>query len=316
MGVRLYYASDIHGSEKLWRKFLGASSFYGAEVLIMGGDLTGKVMVPLVEVAPGVWEGRLFGKRQRAKGEAKLAELERRVRLNGFYPLRCDRDQHRRLEEDERYREEVFKRVMADELARWLELAGDRLANTGVRCFVMAGNDDDWEIDEVLEKAPDPVESCEGRRVTFGGVQMISSAWANPTPWDSPRELGEDELLGRLEDLASALVPGIPTIFNLHCPPYDSGLDRAPELTEDLRVRMQGGEPNLIPVGSSAVRLLIERHQPLLGLHGHIHESRAATHIGRTLCINPGSAYAEGVIEGAVVEVDGDRIVSCQLVSG
>jgi Icc-related predicted phosphoesterase len=258
----------------------------------------------------------VLGKRQRVKGEERLKDLERRIRLNGFYPLRCDPEEHRRLDEDEGHRAEAFARLMRQELERWLALASDKLTGTDVRCYVMAGNDDDWDIDEVLAGARDPVESCEGRRVVFDGIQMISSAWANPTPWNSPRELEEEPLLEHLEELAGGLEPGVPAIFNLHCPPFDSGLDEAPELSTDLRVMRAGGEPKMIPVGSKAVRALIERHQPMLGLHGHIHESRAATRIGRTVCVNPGSAYAEGVLDGAVVELDGGEIISYQLVSG
>jgi Icc-related predicted phosphoesterase len=314
--MRLYYASDLHGSEKLWRKFVNAGSFYEAQVLIMGGDVTGKVMVPLVEERPGVWRAHVFGKDQRAKGESKAAELERRIRLNGFYPLRCDEREYRRLQEDEVHRDEVFHDVMRAELQRWLEVAAEKLANSGVRCLVMPGNDDDWDIDEVIDKAPPPIESVEGRVVELGGVEMISSAWANPTPWDSPRELTEEELLEHLEKLAAQLSPGTPAIFNLHCPPYDSGLDVAPELTDDLRVVKEGGEPKTIPVGSRAVRTLIERHQPMLGLHGHIHESRGATEIGSTLCINPGSVYGEGVLDGAIVDLEEGRVASYQLVSG
>jgi Icc-related predicted phosphoesterase len=314
--MRLYYASDIHGSEKLWRKFLNAASFYEADVLIVGGDLTGKVMVPLVEREPGVWSAHVFGKDQQAKGEDRAAELERRIRFNGFYPIRCDEDAYARLRRDDAHRETVFKGLMRAELQRWMEIAADNLRNSTVRCFVMPGNDDEWDIDEVLETAPAPVESVEGRIVSFDGIEMISSAWTNPTPWDSPRELPEDKLLERLEKLAAQLDGRAPAIFNLHCPPYDSGLDIAPELTPDLRVVTEGGEPKLIPVGSTAVRSLIEHHRPLLALHGHIHESRAAATIGSTLCINPGSAYGEGVLDGVTVDIDGRRVTSYQLVSG
>ncbi|MFN2489316.1 MAG: metallophosphoesterase [Actinomycetota bacterium] len=314
--MRLYYASDVHGSEKLWRKFVNAASFYGADVLIMGGDLTGKVMVPLVERKPEVWTGRVFGKEQKAKGEDKVAELERRIRLNGFYPIRCSEDEFHRLQEDESHRDDVFRRSMSAELERWMGIARDKLAGSNVRCFVMPGNDDEWDIDDVLDRAPAPVKSVEGRVVSFDGIDMISSAWANPTPWDSPRELDEAALLERLEKLAVELDPERPAIFNLHCPPFDSTLDLAPELTDDLRVVTEGGEPKLVPVGSSAVRTLIERHQPLLSLHGHIHESRGAVEIGASLCINPGSAYAEGVLDGVTVDVSGGRVEGYQLVSG
>lgn len=314
--MRLYYASDIHGSEKLWRKFLNASSFYEADVLIMGGDLTGKVMVPLVERKPRVWFAHVFGKDQKAKGEDNAAELERRIRLNGFYPIRCDEDEYQRLQRDDFHREAVFKGLMRAELERWMKIAADKLGDSGVRCFVMPGNDDEWDIDDVLEGAPAPVENVEGRVVSFDGVDMISSALTNPTPWDSPRELPEEELLDHLEKLAAQLDRRAPAIFNLHCPPYNSGLDVAPELTDDLRVVTEGGEPKLIPVGSTAVRTMIERCRPMLALHGHIHESRAATQIGPTLCINPGSAYGEGVLDGVTVDIEGARISSYQLVSG
>jgi uncharacterized protein len=161
--MRIYYASDIHGSEKLWRKFLNAASFYEADVLIMGGDLTGKVMVPLVERKPQVWVARVFGKDQKAKGDHNAAELERRIRLNGFYPLRCDEDEYQRLQHDEVHRDAVFKELMRAELNRWMQIAADKLGRSTVRCFVMPGNDDEWDIDDVLHNAPAPVESVEGR---------------------------------------------------------------------------------------------------------------------------------------------------------
>lgn len=318
--MRVYYASDLHGAEKLWRKFLNAAAFYDADVLVMGGDLTGKVLVPVVERRPGRWAARLSGKEQKAKTEGQLVELEQRIRFNGFYPIRCSLEEFSLLSADESFRDQRFKKAMRAELQRWLQLAHDKLAGSGVTCFVMPGNDDEWDIDAVLESAPVPIVSCEGRVVEIDGmadgVQMLSSAWTNPTPWDSPRELPEDELAERLEKLAAELTSDRPAIFNLHCPPYDSGLDRAPQLTDDLRVVTEGGEPKMVPVGSTAVRELIERHQPLLALHGHIHESRAAVEIGRTLCVNPGSAYAEGVLDGVVVELDRDGISSYQLVSG
>lgn len=314
--TRLYFASDIHGSEKLWRKFLTAPSFYGADVLIMGGDMSGKLLVPMVESAPGRWESHLFGKRQKAKGEDGVRELEHRARFNGFYPYRCDPAEMDRLHADEAYRDEVFRRAMAQEADRWMVIAHEKLGGKGIPVYVMPGNDDPWEFDEVFARAPDPVENVEGRVVRFDGLQMLSSGWANPTPWDSPREKPEDELMKAFEEIAAALDPDLPAVFNLHIPPYDSTLDLAPELTEDLRVVSKGGEVSMLPVGSTAVREFIERHQPVVSLHGHIHESRGAVRIGRTLAINPGSTYGEGVLDGAIVDIEDGEVVSHQLVSG
>jgi uncharacterized protein len=314
--IRLYYASDIHGSEQLWRKFLNAATFYDARVLIMGGDMSGKLLVPLVESKPEVWESRVFGRDQKVRGEAGARQLEERIRFNGFYPYRCDPIEMDRLREDQAYQDHVFKRVMADELERWLALAQEKLDHLDARVYVMPGNDDPWEFDQVLARAPDRVENVEGRVIRLDGLQMLSSGWSNPTPWDSPREKTEEELLETFEKLREDLEPGEPAIFNLHVPPYDSTLDMAPELTEDLRVVARGGEANMIPVGSTAVREFIERHQPILSLHGHIHESRGAINIGETVAINPGSTYGEGVLDGAVVDIEDGKVVSYQLVSG
>jgi uncharacterized protein len=311
--MRIYYAGDVHGSEKCWRKFLNAAKFYEVDTLVMGGDITGKVMVPVVETSDGRRQARVLGRDEIVSG-SEVDELEKRIRFNGFYPYRCDRAEYQRLESDTAYRDSVFTRLMVDEVRRWIRLAEERLGGTGIRCFVMPGNDDEFTVDEALESPY--VVNPDNRVVRVNGVQMLSCSWTNPTPWDSPREEDEEHLFDRLERLAAELEPGLATVFNLHCPPAGTSLDRAPQLTEDLRVVLDGGEPRIVSVGSTAVRQLIERHQPVLSLHGHIHESRAIAKIGRTTCVNPGSAYSEGVIDGAVVELRGDAVKACQLVTG
>jgi Icc-related predicted phosphoesterase len=208
----------------------------------------------------------------------------------------------------------VFARLMIDEVRRWVRLAEDRLAGTDVRIFVMPGNDDELAIDPALESPL--VINPDNEVVEIGELQMLSCSWVNPTPWNSPREEPEDVLLARLEGLADRLDVGRPTIFNLHCPPHGSTLDSAPQLTADLEIVIDGSEPRIVPVGSTAVRTLIERHQPVLSLHGHIHESRGVARIGRTTCVNPGSAYSEGVIDGALVLLEDDEVRTCQLITG
>jgi Icc-related predicted phosphoesterase len=311
--MKLFYAGDIHGSDKCWLKFLGAARFYGVDTLIMGGDITGKIMVPIVEREDGGYEANVLGRHEKVSAK-QLDDLEKRIRFNGFYPYRCNREEYQKLEQDHAYREKTFTRVMVDEVRRWMRLAEERLAGSGVRCLVMPGNDDEFAVDEAVESTY--VINPDGRVMVFDEVQVLSCSWTNRTPWNSPRELDEPDLAERLENLAGQLDPRALTIFNLHCPPKDTQLDRAPALTADLKLILEGGEPRIVHVGSSAVRTLIERYRPVLSLHGHIHESKAIDKIGPTTCVNPGSAYSEGVIDGVVVEVAGGTVRSCQLVTG
>ena len=312
--MRLFYAGDVHGSEQCFRKFLNAARFYEAQVIILGGDITGKVMVPLVEQRPGRFVAYVFGRKKKAKRPEDVADLEKQIRFNGFYPYRCSPDEYERLVEDAGYREQVISRLMVEEVERWMEIADEKLSGSGVRCLIMPGNDDEWEIDGVI--GSEVVENPDGRVVRVGDYQVLSSAWANPTPWDSPREAEEPRLYGIYEEIAAQLDPELPAIFNLHVPPYGTGLDMAAELDEDFNVRKSGGQPNIIPVGSRSAREFIERHSPILGLHGHIHESRYATTLGRTICINPGSNYADGVLDGAIVDLGPEGVDRYQLVSG
>jgi len=307
--LTLYYASDVHGSELLWRKFLGASSFYGADAAIMGGDLLGKAVVPIERRDDGTYRLVFLGA-ERVIGEDELPDTEASVRFNGFYPWVATREEIDRRRSDQ---EALFEDVARRELGHWLALAASR--TNGLRPYVIAGNDDPWYVDELLRQA-DGVVFCDDRVERVGDHEMISFSYANPTPWDSPRELDEDALYQRLRALADRLERPETSIFNLHVPPYDSGLDRAPKLKPDLTPVYSGGRPVPIPVGSTAVRRLIEEVQPLLALHGHIHESRGDTRIGRTLAVNSGSEYNTGRLHGVVVQLGLDRVISHQFVVG
>lgn len=313
--VRLFYASDIHGTEVLWRKFLNAAKTYEADVLVMGGDLTGKAVIPLVG-SGDTYEVELFGERRTVTGEEDLVELEHQIRGKGMYPHRMAPEEVQRvaaLSEDER--EDWFATVMLETFGDWLALAGERLAGSQARCFVMPGNDDPPGVEEAIERASG-VEACDGRVVEFDGYSMVSLGYSNITPFDSPRELPEDEIVQRVSALAEQVPDLSKCIFNLHVPPYDSQLDTAPELDDELQVVMAGSEPKKIPVGSTGVREVIEKYQPLLALHGHVHESAGATRIGSTLCINPGSDYHTGRISGCLLALRGDRDVKHQFISG
>jgi uncharacterized protein len=196
---------------------------------------------------------------------------------------------------------------MLGTVERWMRIADEKLAGTGIACYVCPGNDDQLEVDDVITNAKH-VELAEGHIVELDGYQMASSGWSNPTPWDTYREEDEAQLGERIHAVVKQVTaPAERTIFSLHCPPYRSKLDEAPQLTAEMDLKEAGRAT--VPVGSKAVREAIEEFQPALGLHGHIHEARGSTRIGNTLCINPGSSYEQGMLLGAVVELDGKKKV-------
>jgi Icc-related predicted phosphoesterase len=305
--VRIFFATDVHGSEICWRKFLNSGQHYRADVIILGGDMTGKALVPIIDDGAGCWHATLLENRETLVGEEQVARFEQAVIRRGYYPFRVDPDELRELSQDEPRWHALFEEHMLATVERWMELADEKLAGTGIRCFVCPGNDDQLEVDDVIARAR-TVELGEGRVLELDGYQMASSGWANRTPWDTYREEDEPQLAQRIERMASQLTaPPERTIFSLHCPPYGTGLDDAPELTAEMDLKDAGHA--MKPVGSTAVRDAIERYQPALSLHGHIHECRATKRIGRTLCVNPGSSYEQGQLLGAVIDIEGGKKV-------
>jgi uncharacterized protein len=313
--LELYYASDVHGSDQCWRKFLGAGRFYGVQALIMGGDLAGKAIVPIERQPDGSFSATFLGETRGGSTEVELQQLADAVRYNGMYPWVADAGEIARHQGDAEARTRLFEQVMLDELRRWIALADERMPPLGIGVHVMAGNDDPWSCDAVLASAAH-VQFCDDRVTLVGGHEMISCSYANPTPWNSPRELDEDALYTRIKGLADQLEHPETAIFNLHVPPHGSGLDTAYEIDDQLRIVVRDGKPHEMPVGSTAVRQILEEYQPVVSLHGHIHESRGAAQIGRTLALNSGSEYASGRIHGVTVSLAGDKVRTHQFTIG
>ncbi len=315
MATTIYYASDVHGSNRCFRKFLNASKFYKAQVLVMGGDVLGKAIVFLEETRPGVYVTNERGQRLELTTEAEVREFEKVTADKGLYTYRCREGEREALYASGEV-ESVFERLMKERLAEWVSLGDERLAGTGVRCYIMGGNDDPPEVLRALETGR-IVHNPEGAPVVLDDAsEMISLGWSNPTPWNTPRECSEDELAQRIDALMTHVKRPDALVMNLHVPPFKSGLDDAPELNSDLKVQSSLGQTRFKPVGSTAVRAAIERYQPLLGLHGHIHEAHASCKIGRTVCINPGSDYSEGVLHGVLATIHKGKLKGYQMVSG
>jgi len=310
----IFFATDIHGSDICWNKFLNAGKFYGADVLILGGDMTGKAIVPIVEQGGGRYQTTLLQQDFVINGPDELADMVKRIRSRGYYPYITDPDE---IAELSKTPDKVYNLFIAEALkvvAQWMEIAARKLEGTGIRVYVSPGNDDRFEVDDIL-RASRHIILAEGQVIALDGQhEMISSGWSNRTPWNTYREEDEPQLATRYAAMISGLKNPRNAIFNIHVPPYNSNLDEAPELDENLRPKYAGNA--LKPTGSTALRKAIVQTQPLLGLHGHIHEGRGNSRIGKTLCINPGSMYEQGVLLGAIIKLGKNKIENYVLTTG
>lgn len=312
---RLYFASDLHGSDKCFRKFLNAGAVYKADALVLGGDMAGKAIQSLVAEGHGSWRCTFRGTDYQATTEAEAADLERLIADHGFYPYRA---QPGELEarQAEGTLDALFLDLMTARLRRWLQLADERLRPLGLPVYWMLGNDDPTELEAVLDEAPWGFHADGRIELLPDGHELLSLGWSNLTPWNSYRETTEDELGRKLDELSAQLRRPERAVFNIHVPPYDSGIDDAPVLDSALTVQQSAGQVKMAPAGSTAVRALIERVQPLLGLHGHIHEAAGFRLLGRTLVVNPGSDYGSGVLNGVLFTMEPTKVKAHQFVRG
>lgn len=319
--TRLFYATDVHGSERTWRKFVNAAAFYGADVIVMGGDVMGKLTIPIIRSVNGRRRATIHGRVETLETEAEVTQARERIAALGFYDTTMDEDEYRATRDDAAAIDRLWRELATRRLERWIDLAEERLGPAGIPCFVSGGNDDLLEVMAILPAAGTrSFVGCEGRVVALDDRHaMISLPYVNPTPWNTPREAREDVLAGMIDESVGGLPDLDHAIFNFHAPPVESTLDTCPMLdatTDPPSQVVRGGQPVMHGAGSTAVRSAIETLQPMLGLHGHIHESQAAARLGRTLCINPGSEYGEGVLRGCLITLADRDVVGYQMTTG
>jgi Icc-related predicted phosphoesterase len=276
--------------------------------------MTGKAVVPVVHQGGSNYEVTLLEQEFPVSNEDELKEMIKRVRSRGYYPYITNPDEISELEKNPGRVDEIFKEEVLKVVQQWMDLADKKLDGTNLKVYCSPGNDDMDEVDEII-RCSKRVLLVEGQVTQLDAHhEMIASGWSNRTPWDTHREEDEDQLKVRYEAMIAQLKDPRNAVFNIHVPPYKSGLDEAPELDKDLRPVLAGQA--LKPVGSTALRKAIEQTQPLLGLHGHIHEGRGSTRIGKTLCINPGSMYEQGTLLGAIVKLGKNKIENYVLTQG
>ena len=312
--TKLFFATDVHGSDICWKKFINAGKFYAADVIILGGDMTGKAIVPIIHQGGDTYKSILLEQASILHGEDQVQEMEKHIKSRGYYPYRTTPDEIAELDANPERVDRIFHTEVLKTAGQWLAYAEEKLEGTGIRCYVAPGNDDMFELDDLIRTSRH-VQLVEGQVIELDGHhEMINSGWSNITPWHTYREEEDDKLRVRYDAMIRQLKDPKNSVFNLHVPPYGSTLDDVPELTEDLTPKHAGR--SLVPVGSRAVRDVIMEHQPILGLHGHIHEGKGAIRLRKTLCINPGSMYEQGRLLGAVVTLARNKVKSYILTTG
>lgn len=315
-GTRVFFCTDLHGSDVCFKKFVNAADFYGTQILIMGGDVTGKMVVPIARQPSGAYLTTFAGEDLEFTSDDDVASFKKQIANMGFYPATMDEEEFLTIKSSQEAQDQLFRELISRRLEQWLEYAENKLQGTGVRVFAAPGNDDFFEVDELLN-ASGMIELLEMKvhRLT-DEHEIITSGWTNPTPWNTERECSEDELAVRLASMLDQVEDMERCIFNIHVPPNNAKIDICPKLDDNMKVVYDMGNPVMAPAGSTAVREAIEHHQPLMGLHGHIHEGRGEAKIGRTLCLNPGSVYSEGVLNGLLVTLADGRVKDYQFTQG
>jgi Icc-related predicted phosphoesterase len=315
--MRIYFCSDVHASRKCWKKFLAAPKFYDADIIVMGGDVTGKFIVPIVEQPRGYHTAKFLGVDRRIETAEEMERIKIRIADTGQYSLEMTPDEQAWYAEDQKRVDVLFRKLVLERIEEWLAEADEKLKGTGVRCFVSGANDDFLEVDDALRKS-EVIEDPNGQVIELGdGYEILGMGYGNPTPWPCPRDIPEDQLAARIDETAAKVRDPDKTIFSLHVPPLGTGLDVAPRLDENLQMVMNAGGPEMIPVGSTATRDAILKYKPLLGLHGHIHESKGVKKLGGVPVANPGSEYGEGILDGLLVDIHPKKgLRGIQLVTG
>lgn len=310
--------TDIHGSESCFRKFLSGARVYKADLLILGGDITGKVLIPIIDLEDGTYKAVFVGKDHQLKTPEELHHLEQTIADSGSYYFHTTKTEQEKIDSSKDLQEGLFLEAMKSRLANWVSY-GERYLKENQAMLYFSGGNDDYQ--EVLDSVEDTehIKNTDDKVVQLeSGHELASLGWSNMTPWKCPRDTTEDDLQRRIEKLLSSIRDVSKSILNFHVPPVNSGLDTAIKLDDSVsppQPIIKSGEPLKFGAGSPSIRKAIEERQPLMDLCGHIHESRGVTRIGKTVVINPGSEYGEGILRGVIVNFKERKILSWQLVS-
>ncbi|HET6991658.1 MAG TPA: metallophosphoesterase [Bacteroidia bacterium] len=304
----ILFASDLHGSDIVFRRLIDTAIKNKVEAVLIGGDISGKTLTPIIKRVGGKYETKFLGRNKVVSDGTELSLLQQDIANSGSYSYIVDENDYRKLDTDKVFRAKIFLEQMKLRAKQWIAIAEERLKPKGIRFVIICGNDDDRELDHIIANSSF-AENPEKKVITIcDNHEVIGESSANKTPFNCPRDIEEDEIESNLRMKLKDIKDVGRSILIIHTPPINSSLDNAPALDKDLKPIVEGGSHVFKPVGSSAVRKIIEEVQPMLTLHGHIHESPGFCKIGRTYCFNPGSEYNNACLRSYLITMDRDSV--------
>lgn len=308
--VRILFTSDLHASYMAFKKFINAAKLYKVDALIIGGDIAGKTLMPIIDLGSGK-----YNVDDKVISSSELNTIIERFKDEGTYYVILSKNEFEEVSKNKKMQDELFKEAMINTVREWIKISEERLKDYRIPIFVNLGNDDPEYLFDVLKEG-ELFKVGEGEVFELNGYEIVSYGYVNPTPWRTFREKEEEEIYSDLKNITNKITNFSVAIYNFHAPPYNTNLDKAPLLDKNLKPIIRGGEFVYVHVGSKSVRRIIEETNPLLGLHGHIHESRGFDRINNTLVINPGSEYSNGLLHAALLILEGSSIKAHQFILG
>ncbi|QXJ31509.1 metallophosphoesterase family protein [Saccharolobus shibatae] len=308
--LRILFSSDLHASYTVFKKFINAGKIYKVNALIIGGDIAGKTLLPIIDLG-----NNNYNIQDKIITSSELNSFIERFKSEGIYYAILSKNEYEEASQNKKAQDELFKKAIIATIREWMKIAEERLKDYKIPIFINLGNDDPEYLFEVLKES-EIFKVGEGEVFDFKGYEIISYGYVNPTPWNTFREKKEEEIYNDLSKIVSKITNYSKAIYNFHAPPYNTNLDNAPLLDENLKPIVRGGEIVYTHVGSKSIRRIIEETNPLLGLHGHIHESRGFDKVNNTVVINPGSEYNSGLLHAALVILEGESIKAHQFILG
>ncbi len=183
--TRILFATDVHGSDPVWKKFIRGAERYKANVLIIGGDITGKNVVPVTDNSDGTFSAEFQDQKKFIKNKDELKRFEDTLRTTGTYMYIGTRSELSDFANDKSKSESIFSQLVLQRLKEWVQFADQ---NSNISLYVNAGNDDEQGVDNVL-KASKKIVQPEDKIIEIDSKhEMISGGFANLTPWHCPRD--------------------------------------------------------------------------------------------------------------------------------